>query len=83
VPEQVSIFIDLFRSHDLSGWAKTLWFIFIVVPVDRVLVYLIACGGRIHERQVRDARVQEQEFRRYVQDAAGSQKSPISETTQP
>ena len=31
MPEQVSIFINLFRSHDLSGWAKTLWFIFIVV----------------------------------------------------
>jgi ABC-type multidrug transport system fused ATPase/permease subunit len=72
----ITIFIDLFRSHDLSGWVKALWFIFILVfPLIGVLVYLIARGGKMHEHQVRDARVQEQELRRYVQDAAGSQTS--------
>jgi hypothetical protein len=35
-------------------------------------VYLIARGGKMHEHQVRDAQRQEQEVRRYVQDAAGS-----------
>jgi hypothetical protein len=48
--QYVSIFIDLFRSHDLSGWAKTLWFIFILLlPLIGVLVYLIARGGKMHE----------------------------------
>jgi ABC-type multidrug transport system fused ATPase/permease subunit len=72
----ITIFIDLFRSHDLSGWAKALWFIFILIlPLIGVLVYLIARGGKMHERQVRDAKVQEREFREYVQQAAGSQSS--------
>ena len=69
----ITIFIDLFRSHDLSGWAKALWFIFILLlPLIGVLVYLIARGGRCHEHQVRDAQVQERELRQYVQQAAGS-----------
>jgi ABC-type multidrug transport system fused ATPase/permease subunit len=69
----ITIFIDLFRSRDLSGWVKALWFIFILVfPLIGVLVYLIARGGKMHERQVRDAQVQQREFRQYVQEAAGS-----------
>ena len=72
----ITIFIDLFRSHDLSGWAKALWFIFILIlPLIGVLVYLIARGGKMHERQVQDAQVQQREFRQYVQEAAGSQSS--------
>ena len=72
----ITIFIDLFRSHDLSGWVKALWFIFILLlPLIGVLVYLIVRGGKMHEHQVRDVQAQEQEFRRYVQDAAGSQSS--------
>ena len=70
----ITIFIDLFRSRDLSGWAKALWFIFILIlPLIGVLVYLIARGGKMHERQVQDAKVQERELRQYVQEAAGSQ----------
>src|ERR1700758_3111128 len=69
----ITIFIDLFRSHDLSGWAKALWFIFILLlPLIGVLVYLIARGGKMHEHQVRDAQAQEQQLRSYVQEAAGS-----------
>jgi hypothetical protein len=72
----ITIFIDLFRSHDLNGWVKALWFIFILVlPLIGVLVYLIARGGKMHEHQVRDVQTQEREFRQYVQDAAGSQSS--------
>ena len=72
----ITIFIDLFRSHDLSGWAKALWFIFILLlPLIGVLVYLIVRGGKMHEHAARDARAQEQEFRRYVQDAGSSGSS--------
>ena len=72
----ITILIDLFRSHDLSGWAKALWFIFLFLfPVIGVLVYLIARGGKMHEHAARDAQVQEQQFRRYVQDAAGTESS--------
>jgi len=69
----VWIFIDIFRSHDLSGWAKALWFLFVLfIPLIGVLVYLIVRGGSMHERAVRDAQQQDQAFRAYVQDAAGS-----------
>jgi len=72
----ITILIDLFRSHDLSGWAKALWFIFILIlPLIGVLVYLIARGGKMHEHAVRDAQAQDQQFRQYVQEAAGSQNS--------
>ena len=72
----ITIFIDIFRSHDLSGWVKALWFIFILLlPLIGVVVYLIARGGKMHEHQVRDAQVQEQQLRSYVQEAAGSQSS--------
>ena len=70
------IFIGIFRSHDLSGWAKALWFIFIlIVPLIGVLVYLIARGSKMHEHAAQDAQVQEQQFRQYVQEAAGSEST--------
>ena len=69
----ITIIIDLFRSHDLSGFAKALWFIFIIfLPLIGVLVYLIARGGKMHEHAVKQAQQQQAEFRSYVQEAAGS-----------
>jgi type VI protein secretion system component VasK len=70
------IIFDIFRSHDIGGWAKALWLIFIIVlPFLGVFVYLIVRGGSMQERQVRDARAQDQAFRAYVKDAAGSASS--------
>ena len=72
----IYVMIDIFRSRDLSGWAKALWFLFVLfIPLIGVLVYLIARGGKMQERAVQDARQQDQEFRAYVQDAAGSETS--------
>src|SRR5690349_7398184 len=77
----ITVFIDIFRSHDLSGWAKTLWFLFVLfIPLIGVLVYLIARGGKMHEHTVRQAQQQDQEFRQYVQQAAAS--SPASTADQ-
>ena len=67
------VFIDIFRSHDLSGWAKALWFIFVLfIPLIGVLVYLIARGGKMQERAERDAQRQDEATRAYIQQAAGS-----------
>ena len=77
----IYVFIDIFRSHDLSGWAKALWFIFVLfIPLIGVLVYLIARGGSMQERARQQAQQQDQEFRQYVQDAAGGQ-SPADQLT--
>jgi len=72
----IYVFIDIFRSHDLSGWAKALWFLFVLfIPLIGVLVYLIARGGEMHERAVQQAQQQDRELRNYVQEAAGSPTS--------
>ncbi len=69
----IVVFTDIFRSHDMGGFAKALWCIFVIIlPLLGVLIYLIARGGSMHERQARAAQQQEQAFREYVQDAAGS-----------
>jgi putative oligomerization/nucleic acid binding protein/phospholipase D-like protein len=76
------IFIDIFRSHDLSGWGKALWFLFVLfIPLIGVLVYLIARGGSMHERAAAQARQQDQEFRQYVQQAASSPASTADQLT--
>jgi len=70
----IMVFIDIFRSDDLSGWGKALWFLFVlIIPLIGVLVYLIARGGKMHEHAARQAQAQDQQFRALVQDAAGSQ----------
>ena len=72
----IYVFIDIFRSHDLSGWAKALWFLFVlIIPLIGVLVYLIARGGKMQEHAVQQAQQQDQEVRRYIQQAAGEPSS--------
>jgi len=75
------VFIDIFRSRDLSGWAKALWFLFVlIIPLVGVLVYLIARGGSMHERAEQQAQAQDEAFRSYVQKAASD--SPASTADQ-
>jgi Short C-terminal domain/Phospholipase_D-nuclease N-terminal len=76
----ISVFIDIFRSHDLSGGGKALWFLFVLlIPLVGVLVYLIVRGGSMHERAARQAQQQDQAFREYVQGAA---QTPASSADQ-
>ena len=64
----IIVFSDIFRSHDLSGWAKALWIIFvIVVPYLGVLVYLIARGHKMQEHAMEAAKAQDAAMRQYVQ----------------
>jgi len=69
----IAIFTDIFRSHDMGGWGKAGWVIFVIVlPFIGILVYLIARGGKMHERQLREATEAQQQFDAYVKDVAGS-----------
>ena len=69
----IIVFGDIFRSRDLSGWGKALWTLFvIIIPWVGVLVYLIARGGKMHQRQLEAAQAQDQAFRQYVQEAAAT-----------
>ena len=77
----IYVFIDIFRSHDLSGWAKALWFIFVLfIPLIGVLVYLIARGGSMQERAQQQAQQADRDARQYIQEAAGS-PSPADQLT--
>ncbi|MGA8725513.1 MAG: SHOCT domain-containing protein [Acidimicrobiales bacterium] len=72
----IVVFMDIFRSQDISGWAKALWVVFVIVlPFIGVLVYLIARGGSMHERAVAQANQQQKAFDDYVRQAAGSSSS--------
>ena len=76
----ITIFGDLFRDHELSGWAKAGWVLFLVVlPWLGALVYLIARGRAMNERAREQAARNEQDFRRYVQQAAASSPSTADE----
>ena len=76
----ISIFGDLFRDPDLSGWGKALWtFFLIVLPWLGVLIYLIARGRSMNERARAQAQRNEQQFRQYVQQAAADSPSAADE----
>ena len=67
------VFADLFRNHEMSGWGKALWTIFVIfVPVLGVFVYLIAHGSSMAQRDVAAAQQNEADFQAYVRQAAGS-----------
>jgi len=69
----IYVFVDIFRSRDLSGVAKALWFLLVLfIPLIGVLIYLIARGDKMHQHAEQEAQAQDQAFRSYVQDAAGS-----------
>ncbi|OKI16330.1 SHOCT domain-containing protein [Streptomyces sp. CB03911] len=68
------IITDIFRSHDMGGWGKAGWTVFIIVlPFLGVFVYLIARGNSMATRDLEQAQAADAAFRSYVQDAAGGQ----------
>jgi len=76
----ITVFADIFRSHDLGGFAKALWVIFvIVVPYLGVFVYLIARGHKMSEHAAAAAQAQDTATRAYIQQAAGKGGSPAEE----
>src|SRR6476659_6937352 len=75
-----SVMFDIVRSHDLSGLWKALWVIFVIFfPYLGVFVYLIARGGSMHERAVKQAQASQQQFDEYVRQAASSGGSTADE----
>lgn len=68
-----NVFADLFRDHELSGFAKVIWIIFLIIaPFLGVFIYLIARGPGMAKRQAKDMQAQEQAFKEYVQQTAGT-----------
>ena len=67
------VFVDILRSKDLSGWAKALWLILVVlVPFIGVVAYVIVRGYSMSERDIEQTQREGQAFRSSVQEAVGS-----------
>ena len=63
----ITVFIDIFRSRDLSGGAKALWFLFVLlIPLIGVVVYLIVRGGEMHERTAQVLQAQDASYDGYL-----------------
>jgi hypothetical protein len=76
----ITVFADIFRSHDLSGFAKFLWIFFVIfLPYLGVFVYLIARGHKMGEHAMAAAQAQDAAARAYIQSAAGTSASPSDE----
>jgi uncharacterized membrane protein YcjF (UPF0283 family) len=74
----IGVIVDIFRSHDLSGFGKAAWVLLIIIlPFLGVLIYLIARGHNMHERAASDAKAQDAAFKSYVRSAAASPADDI------
>ena len=69
----ITVLIDVFRRHDISGWAKAAWVIFVVIlPWLGVLIYLIANHDGMAERRNKDVAANQAQFDDYVRKTAGT-----------
>ncbi|MEU8618982.1 SHOCT domain-containing protein [Streptomyces sp. NPDC048623] len=67
------IFADIFRDDEMGGWGKAGWIIFcILLPFLGVLVYVIARGKSMTQRDVKQARESEAAFQDYIRKTAGT-----------
>ncbi|KQX46210.1 MULTISPECIES: SHOCT domain-containing protein [unclassified Streptomyces] len=68
------VITDIFRDHSLNGWAKAGWLVLcIVLPYLGVLIYVIARGRSMGERDVKQAKASEAAFQDYIRKTAGTQ----------
>ncbi len=69
------VFQDIFRSHDLGGGAKAMWVLLILVlPLMGCLIYLLARGGSMHERQIQAVKAQQKAFEDYIRQVANTKE---------
>jgi hypothetical protein len=77
----ISVFIDIFRSHDLQGWAKALWVLLVlVVPIIGIIAYFIFRGDkmRVHQTQAQQFREPIRDYARHSGDDAESPAQELS-----
>src|SRR3954463_16289954 len=79
----ITVFADLFRRHDVSGWGKAGWTAFVIIlPFLGVLVYLIAEGKGMAERRAGDMGGSQKQYNDYIRPVAGGGGGPASELAQ-
>ena len=76
----ISVFGDIFRSHDMGGVAKFVWVMFVIIlPYIGVFIYLIARGHKMSEHAMEAAQANDAAARAYIQQAAGTSGSAADE----
>jgi ABC-type multidrug transport system fused ATPase/permease subunit len=74
----ISIAVDIFRRHDMGGFAKALWFIVIIfLPLIGSLIYLITQGGSMAKRSAEDQQHKQEAFDAYARERAGGSTAEI------
>lgn len=74
----IGLVFDVFRDPALNGWAKAAWVIFLIVfPLLASLVYIIARGGKMSERQQEFVQSQRKQSEDYIRSVAST--SPAEE----
>ena len=69
----ITVLIDLFRRHDVSGWAKAAWVILVIIlPFLGVLIYLIVNHSGMAERSNKEAAASQAQLDDYVRRTAGT-----------
>jgi hypothetical protein len=67
-----TVFVDVFRRHDIGGGKKTLWLIFVIIlPFLGVFIYIITQNDGMTQRNLDRAQAQRAQFDQYVRDTAG------------
>jgi hypothetical protein len=69
----ITVFVDLFRRHDIGGWTKAFWVVFVILlPFLGVLIYLIANSKGMAERNAKEAKQAQDQLDQYVRQTAGT-----------
>ena len=79
----ITVLIDVFRRHDIGGFTKALWVIFVVIlPWLGVLIYLIVEHDGMRERTMKQAQAQKDQLDQYVREASGGSADEIAKAKQ-
>ena len=75
----ITVFVDVFRRRDISGWVKAGWVVLVIVlPFLGVLIYLIVNHDEMAERSAKEARAQQDAVDAYIRETAGGSAAEIA-----
>jgi hypothetical protein len=75
-----TVFVDVFRRHDISGWKKAAWLIFVIIlPFLGVFIYIIVENDGMTQRNLDRAKAQQAQFDTYVRETAGGSAAEIAD----
>lgn len=74
----ITILMDIFRDHEMGGWAKAFWVLFLIfIPFLTALIYLIVRGSGMRDRAIQEQTDAKKHFDEYVRETAAT--SPVDE----